>query len=504
MRRVYRSLSFIFLPAVISVSAHAVSLRDLTSVLGAGSSKPDYDNTCDDYPIDSRKGSICRSYSKDKVHKVATLPASKDLKADSLYILSGDGGIEAPYSLKNGVGIIPTPDKDQVILTPSGTGTDNDCGLCVMKFAEGTKVAGLSVNISGSNWKPKPGKGEERAIFYGSTSTSEFSESTVWGRSDFVDVIHQYMTVSGDNMQSYHRLNLYAGGSQNLLRVENANSSSAVSIPEGDKWHVDIANSTGTLSGNISSSATEQGGFVLNNLVGSIYSSSIFYEPLAASKTFSRFGFIATDTPALYIYRDSHKVTREGYSRKKDKEELYRNEHQSKMMIFSDDNSYFPEGEHYINELTDQSGLVYYLGNNEEYASTDVDNSAESISKLTKYGGFYLGNTQELKAICPVNPDLYNVSNPYPVVNGVQIQEGPANSTTKDLYSFCVANVQNTACNRSVTDRLIDGAIGGGIVLIASSPFIIGSLICLCRSVAKRGSNKDGYTAIPSTSNTDD
>ena len=487
MRKIYRSLSFIILPSVISVSAQALTFRDVTSFLGVGSDAPTYDPICDDYPFDSRKGSICRSYPKDKVLTVAALPASNDLKLDTLYLLTADGGIEAPYQLKSGVGILPTPSKAEVALKPSGSGADDDCGLCVMKFAEGTKVAGLSVDIGESGWDPAPGKGKEKAIFYGSTSSSEFSETTIWGRSDFVDLVHQYMTVSGQNMQSYHRLVLYAQGSQNLLRVENANSSSAVDVPSGARWHVDIVDSLGTLSGNIPSSATEQGGFVINNLVGTLLSSSIFYDPLDASVAFPRYGVIATDTPALYIYRDSHKVTKEGYSREQDVEEIYRNSLQSGMSVFSDANSYLSDSDHYVNDLTDQSKLVYYLGDNEEYKSIDVDTSAKNISMLTRNGGFFLGNTQQLEAICPVNPDNYNASNPFSVVNGVRIEFGPSNSTTKNFHDFCVANAQNTACDRSVKDRLIDGSIGLAVGVVGASFFWGIALACVCKSVGKKG-----------------
>ena len=487
MRRVYRSLSFIILPSVISVSAQALTFRDVITFLGVNPDSPAYNTVCDDYPFDSRKGSICRSYPKDKVRPVATLPASKDLEPDTLYLLSADNEIKAPYQLKNGVGILPTPDKGNVTLTPSGSGTDDDCGLCVMKFAERTKVAGLSVNIGASSWKPKPGKGKEKAIFYGSTSSSEFSETTIWGRSDFVDLVHQYMTVSGQNMQSYHRLVLYAQGSQNLLRVENADNTSAVGTPDGGNRHVDIVNSIGTLSGDIPPSATEQGGFVINNLVAHLLSSSVFYHPLDAFVTFPRYGVIATDTPALYIYRNNHKVTQEGYSRAQDVEEIYRNNLQSDMSVFSDANSYLTQSDHYVNDLKDQSRLVYYLGDNEEYESTDVDTSAENITKLTRYGGFFLGNTQQLEAICPVNPDNYNASNPFPIVNGVRIELGPSNSTTKNFHDFCVANAQNTACDRNIKDRLVDGSIGLGVGVVSTS--IIWSIIvvaCACRSVGKK------------------
>ena len=491
MRRVYRSLLF-FLPATIAVSAQAVTFRDVTTFFGVGSGAPSNSTVCEDYPIDSRKRHICKSYPEDKVFTVATLPASKDLKEDSLYLLSGDGGIEAPYQLKPGVGVLPTPDMDKVVLTPSGSGTDDDCGLCVMKFAEGTQVAGLSVDISKSSWKPAPGKGKEKAIFYGSTSSCEFSESFVWGRSDFVDLVHQHMTVDGQKMQLYHKLVLYAEGSQNLLRVENSNSAAAVSIPEGYSWHVDIVNSVGTLSGNIPSSATEQAGFVITNLVGTLLSSSVFYEPLNASETFARYGLLATDTPALYVYRYSHKVTREGYNRALDTEEVYRNKLQSTMSIFSNDNSYFAGSEHFINELKIPSQLVFYLGDNEEYESSDVDTSANNISKLTRNGGFFLGNTQQLEAMCPVIPDNYNASTPYSLVNGVQIFAGPGNATTKNFHAFCTTNA---LCHRPVKNRLIDGSIGAAIATACVSIFWIGVLNCVFRSHNKKRAE---YTPLAS------
>ena len=496
MRRIYRPLSFI-IPCVISVSAQALSFRDVGNFGGVSSNGPAYNDICDDYPIGSRKGNICRSYPKDKVLTVETLPASKDLKTDTLYLVSGQSTIETPYPLQTGTSVLPVPSLNELVLTPTGSGTDDDCGLCVVKFAEGTRLAGLSVDINSSSWKPTPGKGKERAIFYGATSSSELSESTIWGRSDFVDLVHQYMTVDGQNMQSYHGLVLYAEGSQNLLRLENSDSTSAVSVPDTYSWHVDIVNSIGTLSGDIPSSATEQGGFVINNLVGTILSSSVFYTPLDASKTFRRYGLIATDTPELYVYRNSHKVTKENYSREQDFEEVYRNKLQSGMAVFSDDNSYFEDGEHYVNELSDPSKLDFYLGNNQEYVSSDVDTSPESISKLTRYGGFFLGNTQQLEHMCPVNPDNYNASDPYPVVNGLQIDFGPSNSTTKDFHAFCTSNARNAACERSTKDRLIDGSIGLGIGIAVTSAIWIGITVCICRSVGKKG----GYTTVQGNTN---
>ena len=297
-------------------------------------------------------------------------------------------------------------------------------------------------------------------------------------------------------MQSYHRLKLYAEGSQHLLRVENT-SSSAAKAPDRNRRHVDIVDSIGILSGGIPSDATEQGGFVITNLVGAILSSSIFYDPLDPSQTFPRYGVIATDTPALYLYRDSHKVTQKNYRREQDIEEIYRNKLQSSMQVFSDDNSYLPQGDHYINELSDPSQLVYYLGNNEEYVSTDVDASHDNIDKLTRNGGFFLGNAMQLEAICPLHPNDYNASNPLPAVNGLQISAGPVNATVRNFYEYCTESTQSSACDRSIKDRLIDGSIGFGFAtVIVSIPWLIGT-ICLCAKARK----KSGYININDNDN---
>ena len=494
MRRIYRHLSFI-IPCVISVSAQALSTRDVGNFLGITSGEVNYNTLCDDYPFASRKGNICKSYPKDKVLTVTTLPASKDLKTDTLYLVSGQSTIETPYPLQTGTSILPIPSLDELKLIPSGSGTDDDSGLCVVRFAEGARLAGLSVDLSSSSWKPTPGKGTDRAIFCGTSSSSELSESTIWGRSDFVDLIHQSMTVDGEKMQIYHGLKLYAEGSQNLLRVENSNSTSAVSIPSTYSWHVDILNSTGTLSGNIPSSAEEQGGFVINNLVAKIESSSVFYTPLDTSKTFHRYGLIATDTPELHVLKDSHKITAEGYSREQDVEEVYRNKLQSGMTILSDNNSYFKHGEHYLNELSAQSKLVFVLGNNLAYESTDVDTSPESIASLTKYGGFYLGNTQQLENMCPVNPENYNATNPYPAVNGVEIVLGPSNSTIKNYHELCTDGARSAACERSLKGRLIDGSIGLAAGITITSVVWGCIMACVCRSAGKSKST-NGYTSV--------
>ena len=469
MRRLCHHLSFIILPAMISVSANAFSLRDAPPYLSFGSESSPYNEFCDEYPVESRKHVICKSYPDKDVTPVVKLPTARELKPDTLYLVGEDSEIEAPYALPPGAGILPAPHKtDNLALTPSGTGADDDCALCVMKFAEGTKVAGLTVDLSTSSWNPTPGSGAERAIFYGATAESEFSESIVFGRNDFVDVVHQLQTVSDNKMQSYHRLKLYAEGSQHLLRVENT-SSSAVKAPDNGTWHVDIVNCVGTLSGTIPPTIKEQGGFVITNLAATILSSSVFYTPLDTSHTFPRYGLIANDTPVLHVYRVSHKVTCKDYNPEQDVEEIFRNSLQSDMQIFSDDNSYFPEGGHYVNELRVPSQLVYFLGNNEEYVSIDVDTSPENIDRLTRKGGFFLGNAMQLESICPVIPNDYNATDPLPAVNGLQIFTGPANATVKNFHEFCTNNARNTACKHKTRDRLIDGSIGFAAGVVAAT-----------------------------------
>ena len=161
------------------------------------------------------------------------------------------------------------------------------------------------------------------------------------------------------------------------------------------------------------------------------------------------------------------------------------------MQIFSNDNSYFADGNHYVNELSVPSQLIYYLGNNEEYVTTDVYTSPDNIDRLTRNGGFFLGNAMQLKSICPVNPDNYNVTNPLPAVNGLQISAGPANATTKSFYEYCAVNAQNSAaCEQTLADRLIDGAIGVAIGAAAVSiPWCIAT-VCLCIK-ARRAGYKD-------------
>ena len=154
MRRIFHPLSFMVFSSVISVSAQALSSRDETFALGFAAETSSYNKACDGYPPQSRKNTICRSYPEDQVVAVQQLPAAKKLKSNTLYLVKNDSEIEAPYALKPGVGILPSPDKtSNLTLTLSGSGTDHDCALCVMKFAEGTKVAGLTVNLSSSSWK---------------------------------------------------------------------------------------------------------------------------------------------------------------------------------------------------------------------------------------------------------------------------------------------------------------------------------------------------------------
>ena len=494
MRRVYRSLSFILLPSVISVSAQAFGLRDVSDLLGVTSPPPSYSPLCDQYPVSSDKSAICRSYPKDKVIPVIKLPHANDLKQDTLYLVSDDNiEVDAPYKLKPSVGVLPDGISD-LTLSPKGAGTDDDYGLCVMKFAEDTKVAGIKVDMVTSEWEGTPGTGKIRAIFCGSTSSSFFSESTIFGREDFTDLIHQYKTVNERTVQSYHRLNLYAEGSQNLIRVENADSSSAVRKPEGSGTarHVEIVDCTGTLSGNIPSSAKEQAGFVINNLVPALYSSSVFYEPLDASQTFLRAGLIATDTPAFYIFRSQHLRTQEGDTREQDAEEIFRNNLHPEMKIYSDENRYFAlkdQQDHYRNELNDQSKLTYYLGRNEQYESTDVDYSADDIPKLSRNGGFFLGNAMQLKAICSINPGNYNETDPLPAINGVPITAVPTNATLVNFRDHCIANAENTACK--LKDHLISGVIGVAIGIGVTALSFIPIIACICRS-----QKRSGYTSI--------
>lgn len=502
MRKLCRSLSFLLLPSIVSLSTEAGIIDYVQSFVEAGSGEPPYSEACAGFPADSRKRTICQSYSKDNVETRNNLPRSaSDLKSGMLYLIKNDSEIDTPYALNPGVGILPTPTRQQITLTPAGDGTDDDCGLCVMKFAEGTKVAGLSINLNTSSWHPSPGHGTEKAIFYGSTSESEFSESVVWGRSDFADVIHQRQSIRDGKMQSYHRLILYAEGSQNLLRVDNT-SSSAVKVPDTYTWHVDVVNVVGTLSGNIPSSAVMQGGININNLLATVQSSSVLYEPLADNQTFKRYGVIAKDTPELYLYSMSHKVTKEGYERNDDddKEELFQSDLQKAMSVFSDDNSYLDTDEHYEDALADGSTLTYYLGKNMKYVSINVETSPQNITKLTKNGGIFYGNALQLEAMCPVIPNNYNETNPYPAVNGEAITEGPVNATVKDLYEFCVKGARSTACQRSLRDRVIDGVIGGAIMTaVIGIPSLI-SNICLCK---KLRSKRSRYSQLPETTRAD-
>ena len=504
MQIVYRFLSFTFLSSVISVSAQAttVSTADVTTAMGITTPPPSHNPICDEYPIDSDKGVFCRSYPKDKVVQHPTLPALKDLKEDTLYLIT-QGDIEAPYALKNGVGILPPPHSPDVTLIPSGSGTDSDHGLCVMKFAEGTKVAGVTVDLRSSSWKPTPGKNTDRAIFCGSTASSRFSESTIYGREDFVDLVHQYKTTSKGTMQTYHRLNLYAKGSQNLIRVENADMSRLVEKASRSERHVDISDCTGTLSGNVPSS-TEQAGFVINNLVPQLFNTSVFYEPLAESEHFLRAGLIAIDTPAFYIFSVHHlqtSPTQEDDSRAMDFKEVYRNKLlHSEMKIISTDNRYYAledQQDHYKNEL-DSAELLYLKHNNEEYESTDdVDNSPEGIRNLSNHGGVFKGNAMQLEAMCPVNPDNYNATNPLPTANGIPITEGPANATVMNFVDYCMENEDSDEC--SIKNRLIDGAIGGGIMTVVSSGFWLSVIGCICYSHRKTA--RSGYGVLENHAN---
>ena len=495
MRRVSRPL-FIISVLIVSVSTLALSLKGVVPESKAAS----YNKACDNYDIQSRKNTICKSYPDDMVVSVATLPAAKDLKKNTLYLVSDNSEIETPYALQPGVGILPTPNKlNNLILTPSGPGFDHDCDRCVMKFAEGTKVAGVSVNLSSASWWP-PRRFDTtyvNAVFYGSTTELEFSESEVWGRNDFDDLVYQRQTVRDGKMHSYHRLKLYSEGTPRLFRVVNT-SQTAVQVPGNNSRHVDIVNCIGILSGTIPSTFLSQRGFMITNLVGMMYSSTILYDPLDSSHTYPRYGLLATDTPVLYLYRNSQRVTHKGYHRKQDIAEKYRNWHQSRMLVFSNDNSYFfSGGDHYVNELKDPSQLVYYLGDNELYASADMDTSSENIDRLTRHGGFFLGNAMLLESICPVNPGDYTVSYPLPAVNGVKIHYGPAKATVKDFYDFRTENPTQHSedCEHPTKDWLIGGSTGLGIgAAVASVPWLI-STIYLCMKI-KAITNRIGYTSI--------
>lgn len=517
MRNNLAALSFIVLPSVIALSVKAVPRDGVLSgqenlpqdpipyaALGEEPLTEVNTSICEKFPEGSRKKTICFNYDNNNksIKPVKTLPsADSKLKPDTLYLVNNTSELTAPYKLPSGTSILPSPTTEELELTFTGHGTDGDCGPCAIKLGEGSRLAGLSVNMKVSHWKPTTQHGKEHAIFYGATSESEISESKIWGRSDFVDLIHQKQTVSEDKMLSYHRLAMYAEGSQNLIRVENT-STTAAKIPDDFTWNVDIVDVIGTLSGNIPSSAQQQTGFQINNLIANILKSSVFYDSLDSSKTFSRVGVLGIDTPHLYLFDVSYNVLKKGYDRDYDLEEAYENKLQKSMTVYSDHNTYLDidDEDHFLNSVTPASALTYYLGENYRYSSVDVDNSAENIDRLTSNGGFYLGNAMKLESMCPVNASDYNPNAPYPAVNGDLIVRGPSNATLESYSELCIHGSKANACNISLKTRLIDGSVGFSIGFVAGGalfgiPLAI-ALACVCvkhspkKDYQKIGDNK--------------
>ena len=348
-------------------------------------------SVCDQYDTGTRKYAICKKYDRSKIKAVGSIPPGGYLEKDTLYIVNHYGGyfIDTPYIIPANTSIIP--EQGGILeLIPTGTGAGGSCAACVIQLSEGSAMAGIHLNIPKSKWRPTPGVGSEKSIIYGETSSSEFSESVIWGSPGFEHLIHQKTDAAEGKLQTYSGIRLFTEGASTGLYVERVLSPD-MAAPNKHSRNVVLDKSVVVLSGTIPASTKRQVGVRLTKVNTFVTGVQVLFTPLAAGATFERRGVMAEDTAEISLTGITYRVTEKSQKRQKDVQEYFSSRYLSSMKVFSNNNIYIKNMKPYVNNVTPQKGLNYVLGNSHTSPDRNIPIDLKSINSLASVGGVMPG-----------------------------------------------------------------------------------------------------------------
>ena len=401
--------SFALLPAVIltgilPLTAQAIPIVDqfyntIDWITGGSGSGNKY---CDKYTeYQAHIQHICDRYTEDKTQKITLLPEASKLKPNTLYLVStGKNTIVTPYNVPDGTSILPEPGVD-LNLVPKGVGSDDDCGLCVLKLNENSRVAGALINIPKASWNPAPKAGKPKAVIFVKGKKAEFSASSITGSQAFDAHIYSRVDSNDDMMLSFKNLVLYTNGTQYGIKVENV-SGKGVTIPNQATRNVEVLGSIVVMSDTPKDATLPQAGISLNNVLGFIGGSTVAFSPLSTSIKAPRVGVKAVDTASLWLDKNVFALTKMVSFRGEDVQVSLAGDKNDKMTLFSDGNSFSTMMQSYQNLFSDSSRLKFVGQGNYLYSDLDLILDPATIAKLTSTGGVFLSTVLKAPAICSV------------------------------------------------------------------------------------------------------
>ena len=478
-----------------SLSAQSMSVQDYLydtmHWLAGGSGVTN--SLCDGYPeSEFRIQSICDLYETKDTISVETLPPASQLRKNSLYLVSqSDNKIDTPYTIPSGTAVIPAPDTT-LNLIPRGSGSDQECALCVLKLSEGSHAAGIQLDIPKSSWKPSAkAKGIKSAV-YVTGLKAEFSASTITGSQDFQYLIYQQSPSEKGVSLHYNELTLYTNGTQYGLYVENT-ADTAVTAPKEAIRHVELLGTIIVMSGAPTDPSADQVAVSITNLIPYIGGSQIAFSPLPETTTGARTGLQAIDTVSLWLNSNIFALTIPDGQRANDVQVSCATRLNDRMTLFANGNSFSIMIPTFDNKLSIQSNLEFITRDNFYYSDLDLVLDQDEIANLTSTGGVVLSSVLKLPAICSaLDEEMFNKTIPFQPTT-ILGKSAPANATIvnfEEKFAQCESgNNDDNACSwRDFPGEVAGFSLAGaGVGFLVAIP-IFG--VC-CYRMGRSASLKD-------------